>query len=81
MTQDNRAAVRKVLIITLLLNIFVMVLKALVGNVTGSLSLLADALQSVAGCSVAGFSFGFSSGFVGILEWLVSFKRKFTLAG
>lgn len=47
MTLDNRAAVRKVLIITLLLNIFVMVLKAVVGNLTGSLSLLADALHSV----------------------------------
>lgn len=47
MTSDNRAAVRKVLIITLLLNIFVMVLKAVVGNLTGSLSLLADALHSV----------------------------------
>ena len=47
MTPDNRATVRKVLIITLLLNIFVMVLKAVVGNLTGSLSLLADALHSV----------------------------------
>ncbi|KAB8332050.1 cation transporter [Scytonema tolypothrichoides VB-61278] len=47
MTQDNRATVRKVLIITLLLNIFVMVLKAVVGNLTGSLSLIADALHSV----------------------------------
>lgn len=47
MTSDNRAVVRKVLIITLLLNIFVMVLKAVVGNLTGSLSLLADALHSV----------------------------------
>jgi cation diffusion facilitator family transporter len=47
MTYDNRAEVRKVLIITLLLNLFVMVLKALVGYWTGSLSLLADALHSV----------------------------------
>lgn len=47
MTSDNRAAVRKVLIITLLLNIFVMVLKAVVANLTGCLSLLADALHSV----------------------------------
>ncbi|NMG10147.1 cation diffusion facilitator family transporter [Brasilonema sp. UFV-L1] len=47
MVQDNRATVRKVLIITLLLNIFVMVLKAVVGNLTGSLSLIADALHSV----------------------------------
>jgi cation diffusion facilitator family transporter len=47
MSYDNRAVVRKVLLITLLLNIFVMVLKAVVGNFTGSLSLLADALHSV----------------------------------
>jgi cation diffusion facilitator family transporter len=47
MTLDNRAVVRQVLIITLLLNIFVMVLKAMVGTLTGSLSLLADALHSV----------------------------------
>ncbi|MEH2338141.1 cation diffusion facilitator family transporter [Nostoc sp.] len=47
MTYDNRAEVRKVLIITLLLNLFVMGLKALVGYWTGSLSLLADALHSV----------------------------------
>ncbi|MBK1986246.1 cation transporter [Sphaerospermopsis aphanizomenoides BCCUSP55] len=47
MTYDNRAEVRKVLIITLLLNLFVMALKAIVGYSTGSLSLLADALHSV----------------------------------
>jgi cation diffusion facilitator family transporter len=47
MTYDNRAEVRKVLIITLLLNVFVMGLKVLVGYWTGSLSLLADALHSV----------------------------------
>jgi divalent metal cation (Fe/Co/Zn/Cd) transporter len=47
MTLDNRGQVRKVLIITLLLNIFVMGLKAVVGKLTGSLSLLADALHSV----------------------------------
>ncbi|MDM9380109.1 cation diffusion facilitator family transporter [Chlorogloeopsis sp. ULAP01] len=47
MTLDNRNQVRKVLIITLLLNIFVMGLKAVVGKLTGSLSLLADALHSV----------------------------------
>jgi cation diffusion facilitator family transporter len=39
--------VQKVLIITLLLNLFVMGLKALVGYRTGSLSLIADALHSV----------------------------------
>jgi cation diffusion facilitator family transporter len=44
---DNRSRVRKVLLITLLLNLFVMVLKAGVGWLTGSLSLLADALHSV----------------------------------
>lgn len=47
MTYDNRAVVRKVLLITLLLNLFVMALKAVVGYSTGSLSLLADALHSV----------------------------------
>ncbi|MBD1927894.1 cation transporter [Trichocoleus sp. FACHB-90] len=47
MVTDNRSAVRKVLIITLLLNLFVMGLKAVVGTWTGSLSLLADALHSV----------------------------------
>lgn len=47
MIRDNRAQVRRVLLITLLLNIFVMVLKAVVGWSTGSLSLLADALHSV----------------------------------
>jgi cation diffusion facilitator family transporter len=44
---DNRAEVRKVLIITLWLNLFVMLLKAGVGFLTGSLSLQADALHSV----------------------------------
>ncbi|MCF4969872.1 cation diffusion facilitator family transporter [Nostoc sp. CMAA1605] len=47
MTYDNRAEVRKVLLITLVLNLFVMGLKAFVGYLTGSLSLLADALHSV----------------------------------
>jgi cation diffusion facilitator family transporter len=47
MIYDNRTEVRKVLIITLLLNVFVMGLKVLVGHWTGSLSLLADALHSV----------------------------------
>jgi cation diffusion facilitator family transporter len=45
--KDNRSEVRKVLVITLLLNLFVMGLKALVGFWTGSLSLQADALHSV----------------------------------
>jgi cation diffusion facilitator family transporter len=44
---DNRSEVSKVLIITLLLNLLVMGLKAWVGWWTGSLSLLADALHSV----------------------------------
>ncbi|MBF2065264.1 MAG: cation transporter [Calothrix sp. C42_A2020_038] len=47
MSYDNRAVVRRVLVITLLLNIFVMALKVAVGALTGSLSLLADALHSV----------------------------------
>ncbi len=47
MIADNRTTVRNVLIITLLLNIFVMVLKGVIGWWTGSLSLLADALHSV----------------------------------
>ncbi|HEY9750488.1 MAG TPA: cation diffusion facilitator family transporter [Allocoleopsis sp.] len=47
MITDNRAQVRRVLLITLLLNVFVMILKAVVGWSTGSLSLLADALHSV----------------------------------
>ena len=47
MIQDNRSRVRKVLLVTLLLNLFVMALKAVVGLATGSLSLQADALHSV----------------------------------
>ena len=47
MVEDTRTAVRKVLIITLLLNLFVMALKAGIGWLTGSLSLLADALHSI----------------------------------
>jgi len=47
MVVDHRSTVRKVLLITLLLNIFVLVLKAVVGWLTGSLSLIADALHSL----------------------------------
>ncbi len=47
MVADNRSEVRKVLIITLLLNLVVMSIKTAVGLLTGSLSLLADALHSV----------------------------------
>ncbi len=47
MVIDNRPTVRRVLIITLLLNLFVLGLKAFVGVATGSLSLLADALHSL----------------------------------
>lgn len=47
MTYDNRSEVRKVLIITLLLNLLVIGLKGFLGYMTGSLSLLADALHSV----------------------------------
>ncbi|ELS04421.1 cation diffusion facilitator family transporter [Xenococcus sp. PCC 7305] len=45
--KDNRVQVRRVLWITLLLNIFVMTLKTIIGMITGSLSLQADALHSV----------------------------------
>jgi cation diffusion facilitator family transporter len=44
---DHRHAVRRVLVITLVLNLLVVVLKSIVGFWTGSLSLLADALHSV----------------------------------
>ncbi len=47
MVLDNRSEVKKVLLITLLLNLLVMAIKAGVGWSTGSLSLLADALHSV----------------------------------
>lgn len=47
MTYDNRPTVQKVLIITLLLNLLVVGLKGFLGYMTGSLSLLADALHSV----------------------------------
>ena len=45
--QDHRSQVRRVLLITLVLNLLVMTLKAMVGIATGSLSLQADALHSV----------------------------------
>lgn len=45
--KDNRAKVRRVLVITLVLNIVVMLIKAVLGFITGSLSLQADALHSV----------------------------------
>jgi cation diffusion facilitator family transporter len=44
---DNRPKIRKVLILTLVLNVVVMAIKATLGVLTGSLSLLADALHSV----------------------------------
>ena len=47
MVQDNRSQVRRVLWLTLLLNLFVMALKFTLGIATGSLSLQADALHSV----------------------------------
>lgn len=47
MIQDRRTQVRKVLLLTLLLNLFVVGLKAVVGFATGSLSIQADALHSV----------------------------------
>ncbi|HEY9770457.1 MAG TPA: cation diffusion facilitator family transporter [Coleofasciculaceae cyanobacterium] len=47
MVQDNRSQVRRVLWLTLFLNLFVMALKFTLGIATGSLSLQADALHSV----------------------------------
>ena len=47
MLVDNRREVKKVLIITLILNVVVTLLKAVIGWTTGSLSLQADALHSV----------------------------------
>jgi cation diffusion facilitator family transporter len=45
--RDRQAQVRKVLVVTLILNLLVMAIKAVVGWITGSLSLQADALHSV----------------------------------
>lgn len=47
MLQDNRSKVQQVLLLTLGLNLVVMLIKVVVGTITGSLSLLADALHSV----------------------------------
>ncbi|MEB3357208.1 MAG: cation diffusion facilitator family transporter [Synechococcales bacterium] len=47
MLTDYRSEIRKVLVITLVLNVVVMIIKVVVGFWTGSLSLLADALHSV----------------------------------
>lgn len=47
MGKDNRVAVRKVLLVTLLLNLSVTILKAILAWWTGSLSLFSDALHSV----------------------------------
>lgn len=47
MVLDYRANVRRVLILTLVLNLTVTVIKGVLGSLTGSLSLLADALHSV----------------------------------
>ncbi|HAN76033.1 MAG TPA: cation-efflux pump [Planktothrix sp. UBA8407] len=47
MVQDNRSKIQFVLLLTLGLNLLVMTIKVIVGNMTGSLSLLADALHSV----------------------------------
>jgi cation diffusion facilitator family transporter len=47
MVQDNRSKIQFVLLLTLGLNLLVMSIKVIVGNMTGSLSLLADALHSV----------------------------------
>jgi cation diffusion facilitator family transporter len=45
--EDTRPEVRKVLIITLVLNVTVLLLKVIVGFWTGALSLIADALHSL----------------------------------
>jgi cation diffusion facilitator family transporter len=45
--EDTRPQVRRVLLVTLLLNILVLLVKLIVGLWTGSLSLIADALHSV----------------------------------
>ncbi|MEC4802904.1 MAG: cation diffusion facilitator family transporter [Jaaginema sp. PMC 1079.18] len=47
MTHNYRQKVRQVLVLTLLLNLLVTILKMVVGWITGSLSLQADALHSV----------------------------------
>ncbi|GAB4293655.1 MAG: cation diffusion facilitator family transporter [Oscillatoriaceae cyanobacterium] len=47
MVKDNRDHVRRVLVLTLGLNLVVLCIKVVVGYITGSLSLLADALHSV----------------------------------
>ncbi len=47
MSADNRAGVQRVLLITLGLNLTVLVIKGVLGLLTGSLSLLADTLHSV----------------------------------
>ncbi len=47
MVLDRRSTVRNVLVLTLFLNLFVLGLKVAVGLMTGSLSLLADALHSL----------------------------------
>ncbi|MGL5080342.1 MAG: cation diffusion facilitator family transporter [Microcoleaceae cyanobacterium] len=47
MVTDNRAKIRQVLGLTLLLNVLVILIKSILGWTTGSLSLLADALHSI----------------------------------
>jgi len=47
MAQDIRKEVKKVLLITLVLNMTVVIIKGVIGVLTGSLSLQADALHSV----------------------------------
>lgn len=47
MVQDNRSKIQWVLLLTLGLNLLVMAIKVIIGTITGSLSLLADALHSV----------------------------------
>jgi cation diffusion facilitator family transporter len=47
MIQDNRAVIKRVLLITLILNITVMAIKITIGLASNSLSLIADALHSL----------------------------------
>ncbi|WP_413261826.1 cation transporter [Floridanema flaviceps] len=73
MVKDNRSQVRRVLLITLLLNLFVMSLKATVGWSTNSLSLLADALHSVVDSSSNLLGLFIERAFIPIPLWVVRF--------
>jgi cation diffusion facilitator family transporter len=47
MLTDHRSTVKRVLVITLILNLVVMAIKLVMGNLTGSLSLVADGFHSL----------------------------------